>query len=211
MNFLTWNCRGASGHNFRRLIKYYVKMHNFDFIMLLKPRISGTKDDVDIRKIEFPNSFKFDANGFSNGIWRLWQFLVQTYKLSTHKNIVYIYIKVNVGTLYDDPFVLGTPMNQTFDIAFANCIEYCNLINFDFFDDPFTMMCGQLQERLGRVLCGKSYSRIVCLLISLSLPLITMAFGFSCVMVNFIPNETTSKKICAWLEHPDFDNQVKHH
>ncbi|TYH73666.1 hypothetical protein ES332_D05G345200v1, partial [Gossypium tomentosum] len=35
-------------------------------------RISGIRDDEVISKMDFPNSFRIEANGFVGGIWFLW-------------------------------------------------------------------------------------------------------------------------------------------
>ncbi|KAG6408923.1 hypothetical protein SASPL_131950 [Salvia splendens] len=40
--------------------------------VLLEPHISGKNADISIRRIGYPNSHGMEANGFSGGIWLLW-------------------------------------------------------------------------------------------------------------------------------------------
>lgn len=90
MNFLTWNCYDVGGLNFPSLVKDYVKMYNLDFLMLLKPRISGARDYDVIRKIGFPIALKLTLMASPVEFGVCGDLLVQTSQLSPNLNIVYI-------------------------------------------------------------------------------------------------------------------------
>ena len=67
-----WNVRGAGKKMFSRNIKDLRSMYPFDILAFLEPRISGTKALHVINKLCFSNHFVVDAEGFSEGIWLLW-------------------------------------------------------------------------------------------------------------------------------------------
>lgn len=72
MNFLVWNCRGAGGKHFPALIKDCLHIYKLKFVALLEPRIHGTTADRVIQRIGLDGVVKVDANGFSGGLWCLW-------------------------------------------------------------------------------------------------------------------------------------------
>lgn len=51
-------------------------------------------------------------------------------------------------------------MNLTYATGVANYIEDCNLIDIGIYGHPFTWMCDQLQERLGKVLCNTLWQEL---------------------------------------------------
>lgn len=72
MNGIVWNCRGAGGPNFPSLIRDYVRMHHLNFVALLETRISGSRAEEVCCKVGLQGCFRVEANGFSGGIWCLW-------------------------------------------------------------------------------------------------------------------------------------------
>ncbi|KAG6420800.1 hypothetical protein SASPL_117339 [Salvia splendens] len=57
---------------FTGALKTLIRMRNLHVIALFEPRISGIQADRTIRRIGLPNSYREEANGFSGGIWLLW-------------------------------------------------------------------------------------------------------------------------------------------
>lgn len=69
---LFWNCQGAASREFIRVLKNFVNTYRLDMISIFEPRISGGNADDACKKIGFANWVRVEANGFSGGIWVLW-------------------------------------------------------------------------------------------------------------------------------------------
>ena len=67
-----WNVRGTGKKGFSRNIANIRGMHKFEILAVLEPRISGSKALRVINQLGFSNHFVVDAEGFSGGIWLLW-------------------------------------------------------------------------------------------------------------------------------------------
>ncbi|KAK3231083.1 hypothetical protein Dsin_002964 [Dipteronia sinensis] len=67
-----WNVRGAGKQMFSRNIADLCGIFHFEILAVLEPRISGSKALRVINKLGFSNSFVVEAEGFSWGIWLLW-------------------------------------------------------------------------------------------------------------------------------------------
>ncbi|KAJ1394588.1 Endonuclease/exonuclease/phosphatase superfamily [Sesbania bispinosa] len=70
---LCWNVRGAGNRSFPALIRDLYLKFRFDFLAVLKPRLSGERANQVIRKLKFPNSHIIPARGFAGGILLLWR------------------------------------------------------------------------------------------------------------------------------------------
>lgn len=67
-----WNCRDARSIEFLREMKEFGKIHRSAIIILVEPKISeSTADDV-CKKLGQSCWVQSDADGFSGGIWCLW-------------------------------------------------------------------------------------------------------------------------------------------
>lgn len=49
-----------------------VSMHHVSVLIILEPRISGEQANKVCRKLGFSDYFRVEAEGFSGGIWLLW-------------------------------------------------------------------------------------------------------------------------------------------
>lgn len=75
-NIISWNVRGAASRRSIRNIKNLISLHKLHALIILEPRISGTTQaDKVCRQLGFPNFFRVEAEGFSGGIWLLWNSL----------------------------------------------------------------------------------------------------------------------------------------
>ncbi|XP_028804036.1 uncharacterized protein LOC114759113 [Neltuma alba] len=63
--FLVWNCQGATSSKFHVVLKSLLQGYGPYIIVLVEPRIFGTKADRVIRKIGYTNSHRVEATGFS--------------------------------------------------------------------------------------------------------------------------------------------------
>lgn len=72
INILAWNVRGAGAWSFPHLIKDLKSNYRFQVLVILEPRVSGQRADKIIEKLDYGSSYRIEANGFSGGIWLLW-------------------------------------------------------------------------------------------------------------------------------------------
>lgn len=71
-NILSWNVRRAASWKSVKNVKNLIKLHKLHIVIVLEPRISNDIVDKICHKIGLPNFFRVKANGFSKGIWILW-------------------------------------------------------------------------------------------------------------------------------------------
>ncbi|CAL8132773.1 unnamed protein product [Prunus armeniaca] len=64
--------RGAGSKKFPGIMKDLVKIHKIEMLVILEPRISGNTALNVIKKLGFSKYHVVDANGFSGGLWMLW-------------------------------------------------------------------------------------------------------------------------------------------
>ncbi|KAI9083412.1 hypothetical protein K1719_034626 [Acacia pycnantha] len=72
MNLTVWNCRGAASKGFAAVLRDMRKRYKLDVVVILEPRINGTTANRVIKSWGFQYSVRREAEGFSGGIWILW-------------------------------------------------------------------------------------------------------------------------------------------
>lgn len=72
LNIVCWNCRGATSKLFQRVCKDFCREYNVDILVILEPRCSGEKATKIIDRMGFDSSWRMEVEGFSGGIWILW-------------------------------------------------------------------------------------------------------------------------------------------
>ena len=98
VNYLTclpimfWNCQGAASKGFRLTFRNLIKTFNPAMVVVLEPRINGRKTDAFIKNNRFECSHRVEAEGFSGGIWILWNNGYEVNIIWNHKQ--YIHFKV---------------------------------------------------------------------------------------------------------------------
>ena len=68
INIILWNVKGASSRVLLGIIKDFKRMYQCDMVVLLEPRISGSKAAKVIKSLGFGSSSVVEAAGFSRGI-----------------------------------------------------------------------------------------------------------------------------------------------
>lgn len=72
-NILFWNARGAGSNAFKAAIKDLVKTNFIDFLFICEPKVQFSKDvEKHFQKLGFNDSKVVAANGFSGGLWAMW-------------------------------------------------------------------------------------------------------------------------------------------
>ncbi|KAI9070607.1 hypothetical protein K1719_047434 [Acacia pycnantha] len=74
IKFLIWNCRGAASKGVAAVIRDFKFIYKVDMLVILEPRISGNHASKVIKSWVFKKSERVEAEGFSGGIWLLWDF-----------------------------------------------------------------------------------------------------------------------------------------
>ncbi|CAL8169596.1 unnamed protein product [Prunus armeniaca] len=69
---LIWNVRGVGDKSLPRILKNIIQLNHVEVLAVLEPRISGDKAMRVVNGLGFTNHHIVDANGFSGGIWLLW-------------------------------------------------------------------------------------------------------------------------------------------
>lgn len=73
MNIIFWNCQGIRNKDTVWVLKNWVASHRPDILVLIKPKISGTKADTVCKKLTFNGWVRIECYGFSGGIWLFWK------------------------------------------------------------------------------------------------------------------------------------------
>ncbi|CAL2226101.1 unnamed protein product [Prunus armeniaca] len=81
---MVWNVRGAGSKKFPGITKDLVKIHKIKILVILEPRISGNTALNVIKKLGFSKYHVVDANGFSGGLWMLWNENVSCIDIVAH-------------------------------------------------------------------------------------------------------------------------------
>ncbi|KAI9118521.1 hypothetical protein K1719_010853 [Acacia pycnantha] len=73
MNILIWNCRGAASKGVAAVVRNMKFRYKPNLVVILEPRISGVQASRVSRNWGFKFSVRKEAEGFSGGIWLLWE------------------------------------------------------------------------------------------------------------------------------------------
>lgn len=93
-NILCWNCRGAGNQRFARSIREMKRNYNPEIIALLETRVSGEIADNACRGTSMRSWFRTKADGFSGGIWILWDEERVSLKV-VHAHYQFVHIQIS--------------------------------------------------------------------------------------------------------------------
>ncbi|KAI9121220.1 hypothetical protein K1719_008253 [Acacia pycnantha] len=92
---LVWNCRGAASKGIAVVLRDLRFRHKVDFVVILEPRVSGGPTTRVIKNWGFKHSIREEVEGFSGGIWMLWN-LDKLYVDVLVKNDQFIHCKLRL-------------------------------------------------------------------------------------------------------------------
>ncbi|XP_052107411.1 uncharacterized protein LOC127740479 [Arachis duranensis] len=114
MNILAWNCRGVSSKGFPIMIRDLTYRYNLKLCILLETHVSGTKVEGIIRKLGFDSWCISDAEGFSGGIWCLWNGKDwQVEPVNVQRQLIHLKIKDNDNRSWYFTCIYGSPQPGT--------------------------------------------------------------------------------------------------
>ncbi|KAI9112959.1 hypothetical protein K1719_016073 [Acacia pycnantha] len=64
---------GAASKGIAAVVREIRKQYKIDIVAILEPRVSGTQENKIIRSWGFKHSRRVEAEGFSSGVWLLWE------------------------------------------------------------------------------------------------------------------------------------------
>lgn len=94
MNIVTWNCQGAGGRGFHRVLKNLLQTHREAILGLVEPKVSGTQANAICAKLGFSDWIRVEAFGVSGGIWVLWNNSLQVSVIYTHPQFVILQVQM---------------------------------------------------------------------------------------------------------------------
>lgn len=112
MIFITWNCQGAGGKAFLRVLKNMIRTHKLDVLGLVEPKVSGAQANVICSKLGFSDCIRVEAIGFSGGIWVFWNTSLQVTVLHTHPQFVLIQGQMENQEAWYYAVVYGSPTHN---------------------------------------------------------------------------------------------------
>ncbi|KAK8711191.1 hypothetical protein V6N13_146482 [Hibiscus sabdariffa] len=89
LKIFMWNAQGCGHRNFLRFTRQYHRDHSPDIVGFVETRISNLAADKVIAALNFPFSYRVEANGFSGGIWLCWNENVQVDILFSHFQFIH--------------------------------------------------------------------------------------------------------------------------
>lgn len=94
-SIMFWNVQGADSKYFRQAFRTLIRSFNPAMVVLLEPRISGSKADAFIKFCGFERSHRVGAEGFAGGIWLLWNSLYDVHIVWNHKQYIHFQVSEN--------------------------------------------------------------------------------------------------------------------
>lgn len=95
LRFFIWNCQGAASNGFLRVLKSFINEFRPRVVVLVEPRVALGYNDKIIRRTGFEFSHRVESNGYSGGIWILWNNRVDVKVLVNHRQFVHSVIKMS--------------------------------------------------------------------------------------------------------------------
>ncbi|KAG8503914.1 hypothetical protein CXB51_001863 [Gossypium anomalum] len=134
--------KGCASDKFPRIFWEYNRDYSPDIISLLETRVSGSKADNIIAKLEFSFSHRVEAIGFSGGIWIGW------------KNSVAIGDFNAILSSFEKSGGMSKSRRCPF---FGDFVDKVELHDLGYRGPPFTWHRGMLFERLDRALGNNAW------------------------------------------------------
>lgn len=71
LKIIYWNFRGAGSQRCSSILNDLIRLHSLDMLILAEPKVSGSKAEEAIGRINMPSLERIDAEGKSGGLWVL--------------------------------------------------------------------------------------------------------------------------------------------
>ncbi|XP_031105341.1 uncharacterized protein LOC116010192 [Ipomoea triloba] len=106
---IIWNCQGAGGKGFHRVLKNLIQTHRPDILGLVEPKVSGSQANVVCSKLGYSDWIRVEAVGFSGGIWVFWNSTLHVTVVHTHPQFVLLQVHRMNQAPWHYAIVYGSP------------------------------------------------------------------------------------------------------
>ncbi|XP_031124346.1 uncharacterized protein LOC116027060 [Ipomoea triloba] len=112
MNCITWNCQGAGGRVFHRVLKNLLQTHKPAILGLVEPKVSGIHANTICKRLGFSDWVRVESVGFSGGIWVLWNASLRVSVIKTHPQFVVLQVRDDNLNPWYYAIVYGSPTHH---------------------------------------------------------------------------------------------------
>ncbi|KAI9120536.1 hypothetical protein K1719_007569 [Acacia pycnantha] len=110
MNFLLWNSRGTGARSFPALVRDLKSHYQLNFMAILETRCSKEMSEGRARQLSFPNMELMDCEGYSGGIWCLWDHNIYAISLlERHHQFIHLQVTGAAGSTWMITVVYASP------------------------------------------------------------------------------------------------------
>ncbi|KAK4257882.1 hypothetical protein QN277_007413 [Acacia crassicarpa] len=111
MNFLIWNSRGSGAQSFPALVWDLKTHYQLNFITILETRCDKALSQSRANQLGFPNMELVDCEGYSGGIWCLWDHSFTSVSLiERHPQFLHFQVSGAAGCAWTITVVYGNPL-----------------------------------------------------------------------------------------------------
>ncbi|KAK4258548.1 hypothetical protein QN277_004989 [Acacia crassicarpa] len=110
MNFLIWNSRGTGALSFPALVRDLKTHYRLDFIAVLETRCTKEASLSRAQQLGFPNMELIDCEGYSGGIWCLWEHSISSISvIERHHQFMHLQVTGAAGNSWMLTVVYASP------------------------------------------------------------------------------------------------------
>ncbi|KAI9075717.1 hypothetical protein K1719_042333 [Acacia pycnantha] len=121
MNFLIWNSRGTEAKTFPALVRDLKAHYQLNFIAILEIRCTKEASKRRASQLGFPNMELIDCEGYSGGIWCLWDHSITSISLlERHHQFIHLQVTGVSGILWMLTVVYASPSCASLQILWDN-------------------------------------------------------------------------------------------
>ncbi|KAK2637748.1 hypothetical protein Ddye_025543 [Dipteronia dyeriana] len=148
--------RGAGKHMFSKNIADLCSLYQLEILAIFEPRISDSKASRVIRKLGFSNSFVMDAEGFSRGIWLLWNnSKIKLHVVAHSRHSIAALVKDHntiwiITVVYANPCLTTRRHLWNYLDSITNCFDFPWMVAGDFNDITYN------SEKRGVIRCRRN-------------------------------------------------------
>lgn len=149
--FLVWNVRGAGGKLFPRTVSNLKQVYGFEVLCIVEPRISGKRAQNIIKSLNFEKSYIVEAQGFSGGMWLLWNDSVVSMEVLSHTSQTITVLMNNKGGDWLLTFIYASPTPNTRKNLWKYLDDLGSLSNLPWvLMGDFNEICSSAEKKGGR-------------------------------------------------------------
>ncbi|KAI9124813.1 hypothetical protein K1719_004140 [Acacia pycnantha] len=114
MNFLLWISRGTGTRSFPTLVRDLKSHYQLNFMAILETRCSKEMSEGRVGQLGFPNMELMDCEGYSGGIWCLWDRNISSISLlECHHQFIHMQVTGAVENTWMFTVVYASPSSAT--------------------------------------------------------------------------------------------------